>query len=127
MSRFNRSSKLELLKYGKAHENPADYDIRAVIRFLQAKDIQPAVIHRQVCEVYGEGAMSDSMVRQWCRQFESSRENVQDDKRSGRPSIVTPDLVQQIEVKIGENRRFTITDLAEFFPNVMENCTPDCD
>ena len=42
-----------------------------------------------------------------------------DDKRSGRPSIVTPDLVQQIEVKIRENRRFTITDLAEFFPNVL--------
>ena len=41
-----------------------------------------------------------------------------DDKRSGRPSVVIPDLVQQIEVKIRENRRFTITDLAEFFPNV---------
>ena len=41
-----------------------------------------------------------------------------DDKRSGRPSVVTADLVQQIEVKICENRRFTITDLAEFFPNV---------
>jgi len=36
------------------------------------------------------------------------------DKRSGRPSAVTPDLVQQIEVKIRENRRFTITDLADY-------------
>ena len=43
-----------------------------------------------------------------------------DDKRSGRPSVVTPDLVQQIEVKIRKNRRFTITDLAEFFPNVSQ-------
>jgi hypothetical protein len=43
---------------------------------------------------------------------------VHDDKRSGHPSVVTPDLVQQNEVKIHENRRFTITDLAEFFPNV---------
>jgi hypothetical protein len=41
-----------------------------------------------------------------------------DDKSSGRPSVVTPDLVQELEVKIRENRRFTITDLAEFFPNV---------
>jgi len=102
----------------KRIENPADGEIRAVIRFLQAKNIQPADIHRQVCEVYGEGAMGDSMVRRWCRQFESGRDNVHDDKRSGRPSVVTPDLVQQIEVKIRENRRFTITDLAEFFPNV---------
>jgi len=101
----------------KRIENPTDCEICAVIRFLQAKNIQPADIYRQVCEVYGEGAMSDSMVRRWCRQFESGRDNVHDDKRSGRPSIVTPDLVQQMEVKIRENRRF-ITDLAEFFPNV---------
>ena len=102
----------------KRIENPADCEIRAVTRFLQAKNIQPADIHRQVCEVYGEGVMSDSVVRRWCRQFESGRDNVHDDKRSGRPSVVTPDLVQQIEVKIRENRRFTNTDLAEFFPNV---------
>ena len=100
----------------KPIDNPADCEIRAVIRFLQAKNIQPADIYRQVCEVYGEGAMSDSMVRRWCRQFESGRDNVHDDKCSSRPSVVTPDLVQQIEVKIRENRRFT--DLAEFFPNV---------
>jgi len=99
-------------------ENPTHCEIRAVIRFLQAKNIQPADIHRQVCQVYGEGAMSDSMVRRWCRQFESGRDNLHDDKPSGRPSVVTPDLVQQIEVKIRENRDFTITDLAEFFPNV---------
>ena len=102
----------------KCIENPADCKKRAVIRFLQAKNIQPTDIHRQVCEVYGEGAMSDSMVRRWCRQFESGRDNVHDDKRSGQPRVVTPNLVQQIEVKIHENRHFTITDLAEFFPNV---------
>jgi len=34
------------------------------------------------------------------------------------PASGPPDLVRQIEVKICENRRFTITDLAEFFPNV---------
>ena len=98
----------------KRIENPADCEIRAVIPFLQAKNIQPADIHRQVCEVYGEGAMSGSMVRRWCWQFESGPDNVHDDKRGGRHSVVTPDLVQQIEVKIRENRRFTFTDPAEF-------------
>ena len=76
----------------KRIENPADCEIRAVIRFLEAKNIQPADIHRQVCEVYGEEAMSGSMVRRWCWQFESGPDNVHDDKRSGRPSVVTPDL-----------------------------------
>ena len=41
-----------------------------------------------------------------------------DDKHSGCPSIVTPDLVQQIEVKIRENGHLTTTDLAEIFLNV---------
>jgi hypothetical protein len=53
----------------KRIESPADCEIRAVIPFLQAKNIQPADIHMQVFEVYGEGAMSDSMVRRWCRHF----------------------------------------------------------
>ena len=69
----------------KRIENPADCEIRAVIQILQAKNIQPADIHRQVGEVYGEGAISDSMVRRWCRQSENDRDNVHDSKRSGRP------------------------------------------
>jgi hypothetical protein len=44
-------------------ENPAECEIREVIWFLQAKNIQPADIHRQMCEVCGEEAISDSMVR----------------------------------------------------------------
>jgi hypothetical protein len=82
-------------------ENPADCEIR----FLQAKNIQAAHIHRQVCEVHGEGAMSDSMVRRWCRQFKCGRYNVYDDKHSRSPSVVTPDLVQQIEVSVSWNHR----------------------
>jgi hypothetical protein len=31
---------------------------------------------------------------------------------------MTPDFVQQIEVKIRKKRRFTVTDVAEFFPIV---------
>jgi hypothetical protein len=43
-------------------ENPASCDIRSVIKFLNSKNVQPE-IYRQVCEVYGENAMSDGMVR----------------------------------------------------------------
>jgi len=37
--------------------------MRSVIRFLNAKDMKPAEIHRELCDVYGEHAMSSSMVR----------------------------------------------------------------
>jgi hypothetical protein len=39
------------------------FEIRSVIKFLNAKNVRPAEIYRQVCEVCGENAMSDGMVR----------------------------------------------------------------
>ena len=35
--------------------------MRSVIRFLKAKNMTPAEIHRQRCDVYGEHAMIGSM------------------------------------------------------------------
>jgi hypothetical protein len=39
--------------------NPADCEVRSVIRFLNAQNIRPAEIHRQRVEVYGEGVMNE--------------------------------------------------------------------
>jgi hypothetical protein len=69
----------------KTIERPADCEIRSVIRFLNARNVKPADIHRQICEVYGENAMSDGMVGKWVRQFNEGRENAHDEARSGRP------------------------------------------
>jgi transposase len=52
-------------------------------------------------------AMSDGIVRRWCRMFSEGRTNVRNDDRSGRPSVVTADLLYQANEKIQENRRFT--------------------
>ncbi|KOC62608.1 hypothetical protein WH47_04269, partial [Habropoda laboriosa] len=49
--------------------------------FLNARNVKSADIHRQLCEAYGEHAMSDSMVRRWVRNFNDSRENVHDDSQ----------------------------------------------
>jgi hypothetical protein len=53
----------------KTIERSADCEIRSVIRCLNARNVKPADIHRQICEVYGENAMSDGMVRKWDIQF----------------------------------------------------------
>ena len=50
--------------------------MRSVIRFLNAKNMKPAEILRQFCDVYREHAMSSSMVRRWVRLFNEGRENV---------------------------------------------------
>ena len=64
----------------------------------------PAEIHHQLCDVYGEHAMSSSAVRRRVRLFNEGRENVHDDPRSGRLSVVNEDLVRAVEEKVRENR-----------------------
>jgi hypothetical protein len=88
-------------------ENSASCEIRSVIIFFNAKNVRLADIYWQVCEIYGEHAMSDGMVRRWCRMFSEGRTNVHDDDWSGRPSLVTEDMLEQVNEKIRENRRFT--------------------
>jgi hypothetical protein len=105
----------------KKIEKLAACEIRPVIRFLNARNLKPTDIHRQLCEVYGEYAMSDSVVRRWVRHFNEGRENVHDDPRSGRPSVVNKDLVRAVEEKIQENRRFTISSLSLHFPQISRS------
>jgi transposase len=85
-------------------KNPASCEIRSVIKFFNAKNVRLAEIYQQVCEVCGENAMSDGMVRRWCRMFSEGRTNVHNDDRSGRPSLVTADLLDQVNEKIWENK-----------------------
>jgi hypothetical protein len=91
----------------KKIEKPAACEMRSVIRFLNARNMKPADIYRQLCEVYREHAMSDSMVRRWMRHFTHGHENVYDDLQSGRPHVV-----RAVEQKILENRRFIISSLS---------------
>jgi transposase len=107
----------------KKIEKPATCEMRSVIRLLNARNMKPADIHHQLCEVYGEHAMSDSMVRRWVRLFSEGRENVHDDPRSGRPPVVNEDLMRAVEEKIQENRRFTISSLStNFMVTSSRNC-----
>jgi hypothetical protein len=84
----------------KKIEKPAACEMRSAIHFLNARNIKLADIHHQLCEVYGEHVMSDSMVRWWVRHFNEECENVLDDLRSGWPPVVNEDLVHAVEEKI---------------------------
>ncbi|GBN07701.1 hypothetical protein AVEN_237600-1 [Araneus ventricosus] len=102
----------------KIIESPAPCEVRSVIRLLLARNLSDADIHRQSCEVYGATAMCESKVRKWLREFKAGRDNVHDDSRSGRPSVIMDDMVASVEAKILENRRFTISTLSNDFPEV---------
>jgi len=81
-------------------------------------NVLPSEIHHQICQVYGDYAMSDGMVRKWVRMFNEGRENVHDEARSGRSSLVNDDLVRKGNERVRDDRRFTISDLSLYFPQI---------
>ncbi|GBL84139.1 hypothetical protein AVEN_118554-1 [Araneus ventricosus] len=107
----------------KTISDPADCEVHSVIRFLNAKKVKPAEIHRQLVEIYGENVMTDGMVRKWVRQFNGG--HTIDEARSGRPSVVNDGLVAKVNEKIRENRRFTIRMLFDEFPQISKTVLHD--
>jgi hypothetical protein len=57
-----------------AIDNPTSCEIRAVIRFLHAKNKSAAEIYRELCAaVYGQNVMSEGTVRQNVQRWASKR------------------------------------------------------
>jgi len=86
--------------------------------FLNTRNVLPSEIHHQICQVYGDSAMSDGMVRKWVQMFNEGQENVHDEAQSGRPSLVNDDLVHKANKRVRDDRHFTISDLSLQFPHI---------
>jgi transposase len=61
--------------------------------------------------------MNQQNVMKWCREFSKGRTDVHNEQRSGRPSLISDDLLQEIE---GENRRVAIRKLHHIIPKVSK-------
>jgi len=109
----------------KTIEWAADCEIRSVIRFLNSRNVLPSEIHHQICQVYGDNAMSDGIVRKWVRMFNEGRENVHDEARSGRPSLVNDGLVRKVNERVRDDRCFTNSDLSLHFPQISRTLLND--
>ena len=59
---------------------------------------------------YGEKAMKNAAVYTYKR-FEEGKENIKDDQRSGRPSVVTSSHVAAVKQLLDNDRRITIRDI----------------
>jgi len=69
----------------------------------QRKNESTAEIHKQIVAVYGN-VMNRQNVTNWCREFSEERTDVHDEQRSGKPSLISDDLLQEIEGEIRANR-----------------------
>ena len=100
-------------------QSPTKCKVRSVIRFLNAKGERPAEIHKQIIAVYGN-VMNRQNVTKWCREFSEGRTDVYDEQRSGRPSLISYELLQEIEGEIRANRRVTTRELHRIIPEVSK-------
>jgi len=98
----------------KTIEGAVDCEIWSVISFLNARKALPSEIHHQICQVYGDNAMNDGMVRKWVWMFNEGQQNVHNEVWSGRPSLVNWDLVHKVNERVCDNRRLYET-LLKFF------------
>ena len=65
------------------------------------------------------------MVRKGVWMFNEERENVHDEARSGRPSLVNDDLVRKVNERVRDDRRFAISDLSLHFPHISRTLLYD--
>jgi len=106
-------------------EGAANCEIRSVIRFFNARNVLPSEIHHQICQVCGDNATRDGMVRKWVRMFNEGRENVHDEAPSGRQSLVNDDVVRKVNERVRDDRLFTISDLSLNFLHISRTLLYD--
>jgi hypothetical protein len=70
--------------------------------FSKQKVKRPAEIHKQIVAVYSN-VMSRQNGTKWCCEFAKGRTDVHDEQRSSRPSLISDDLLQEIEGEIRAN------------------------
>lgn len=76
--------------------SPADCDVRPLMNFLNAQNIVLIKIHHQLCLLYRLDVMCKQLVYCWCCRFSNGRQNVHDDKQSGRPSLINDELMKWV-------------------------------
>ncbi|GIY82216.1 histone-lysine N-methyltransferase SETMAR [Caerostris darwini] len=96
-------------------ENWSRLEVPAVIRFLWAKNVSASDIHSQIVDVYGEEAMSRQHVAEWCRSFQSGRQDVENRTMAGRDrssSSMTEINTARVEEMIQIDLRATLREIS---------------
>jgi len=109
----------------KTLEGAVDCEIRSVICFFNSRNVLPIKFHHQIYQVHGDNAMSDGMVTKLVRMFNEGLENVHDETRSERPSLVNDDLVRKVNEMVRDDRDFTISDQSLHFPQISRTLLYD--
>ena len=83
---------------------------RHIMLYYFKKGKNATETHKKICEVYGEGAVTDRMYQKWFVKFCARDFLLDDAPRSGRPVEVDSD---QIETLTENNQRFSTWEIAD--------------
>ncbi len=85
-----------------------------VIKFLVRKNKTNIEIMKELTSVYGTYVLKSTAVKKWAGCFQSGRESVGDDARSGQPATVCNTRnIEKVKRKIKNGRRKMIKDVAD--------------
>jgi hypothetical protein len=100
-------------------QSPTKCEVHFLILFLNAKGERPVEIHKQIVAVY-DHIMNQQNVRKWCREFSEGRTDVSDEQRRSKPSLISYDLLQEIEGEICSYQRVMVRELHHIIPEVCK-------
>ena len=97
---------------GKRPENVLE--IRAYIKGRSLLGIKAVDIHREVCDIYGEGQMSHRTVCRWVVKFSAGQQQLKYASRPVRPATTTTkgDIEKKPRNILKTDARFTVRQLA---------------
>ena len=84
------------------------------MQFLVQLGKTPSEALGMLQKVYGDETKSRLRIFEWCKRFKEGRENVEDDRRSGRPSTSRNEAnVERVKQMVRDDRRLTVRQIAD--------------
>jgi transposase len=107
-------------------ENYSKFDVRAVLRFLQAEGVSQREIHRRFVNVYDQNVFSRKAVSVWCKKFKDCRTALNEDpqKHRGRQRTShTDENCVIVEVLLREDRKVKVREITEVTDSGKRHCS----
>ncbi len=82
------------------------------IKFMQVFGLKPPAIRAHLLRAHGGHALSVPTVYQWCKKFQSGKDDIKDDKRSGRPTKLTPEMLGNIQLILEQDKTMSLCEIS---------------
>ena len=85
---------------------------RVQIQFMMKLGMSAHAVSDHLRRAHGNLALSLSSIYRWMKKFRAGRDGCADAKRSGRPTKITPDKIQQITLLLNGDRTLSVRHLS---------------